>query len=112
VSANALADSDHGPRNAQFSLPTARHQWVKVTTKKCRMSKLTKFQLTKYLEITDKLTSWSTCTPFVEMFDSVRDGARDWFECIREPMALTANESDNVHWLSCLVYSRVLRTKT
>jgi hypothetical protein len=67
------------------------------------MSKLTKFQQTKCLEITEKLINWPTCTPFVEMVDPVRDGAPDYFEYIKEPMALTevkrkltANDYDTV----------------
>jgi hypothetical protein len=67
------------------------------------MSKLTKFQQTKCLEITEKLINWPICTPFVEMVDPVRDGAPDYFEYIKKPMALsevkrklTANEYDTV----------------
>jgi hypothetical protein len=67
------------------------------------MAKLTKFQQTKCLEITDKLINWPICSPFVEMVDPDRDGAPDYFEYIKEPMALnevkrklTANEYDSV----------------
>lgn len=67
------------------------------------MSKVTKFQQTKCLEITDKLINWPICSPFVEMVDPERDGAPDYFEYIKEPMALnevkrklTANEYDSV----------------
>lgn len=52
------------------------------------MSKLTKFQQTKCLEMTEKLISWPICSPFIEMVDPERDGAPDYFDYIKEPMAL------------------------
>jgi hypothetical protein len=67
------------------------------------MSKLTKFQQQKCLELTDKLVSWPICSPFVEMVDPDRDGAPDYFDIIKEPMALAevkrklvGNEYDTV----------------
>jgi hypothetical protein len=52
------------------------------------MSKLTKFQQTKCLEITEKLINWPICSPFIEMVDPERDGAPDYLDIIAEPMAL------------------------
>jgi hypothetical protein len=52
------------------------------------MSKLTKFQQSKCLEITEKLINFPICAPFVEMVDPDRDGAPDYFDVISEPMAL------------------------
>ena len=52
------------------------------------MSKLSKFQQAKCLEITEKLINWPICNPFVEKVDPERDGAPDYYEVIAEPMAL------------------------
>ena len=67
------------------------------------MSKLSKFQQTKCLEITDKLINWPICSPFIEMVDPERDGAPDYFDYIKEPMALnevkkklTSNQYDSI----------------
>jgi hypothetical protein len=67
------------------------------------MSKLSKFQQTKCVEITEKLIKWPICSPFVEMVDPERDGAPDYFDYIKEPMALaevkrklSGNEYDSV----------------
>jgi hypothetical protein len=67
------------------------------------MSKLSKFQQTKCLQITKKLIDWPICSPFVQMVDPVRDGAPDYFDLIKEPMALTevkrklmANDYDSI----------------
>lgn len=67
------------------------------------MSKVSKFQHAKCLEITEKLINWPICGPFVEPVDPNRDGAPDYFELIKEPMALsdvkrklTSNEYDSV----------------
>lgn len=67
------------------------------------MSKLSKFQQTKCLEITEKLINWPICSPFIEMVDPERDGAPDYFDYVKEPMALaevkkklTSNQYDSV----------------
>ena len=52
------------------------------------MSLLSKFKQSKCLEITDKLISWPICLPFIEMVDPERDGAPDYFDYIKNPMAL------------------------
>jgi len=49
---------------------------------------LSKFQLSKCLEIIEKLIAWPICSPFIEMVDPERDGAPDYLEKISEPMAL------------------------
>ena len=67
------------------------------------MTKLSKFQQAKCLEITEKLMAWPICSPFIEMVDPERDGAPDYFDYIKEPMALrkvqkklNANEYDTI----------------
>lgn len=40
------------------------------------------------MEITEKLIAWPICSPFIEMVDPERDGAPDYFDYIKEPMAL------------------------
>jgi hypothetical protein len=67
------------------------------------MSKLPKFQQAKCLELTEKMINWPICSPFVELVDPVRDYAPEYFDIIKEPMALnevkrklTANEYDTV----------------
>lgn len=67
------------------------------------MSKLTKFQHTKCLEITEKLINWPICSPFVEKVDPERDGAPDYYDVIKKPMHLNevkrkiiANEYETV----------------
>lgn len=50
---------------------------------------LTKFQQTKCLQIVEKLIAWPICSPFIEMVDPERDGAPDYLDYIKEPMALT-----------------------
>ena len=49
---------------------------------------LSKFQQTKCLQIIDKLISWPICSPFVDLVDPERDGAPDYLEIIKNPMAL------------------------
>ncbi|EAX90281.1 Bromodomain containing protein [Trichomonas vaginalis G3] len=49
---------------------------------------LNKFQLTKCLQIIEKLISWQICSPFVELVDPERDGAPDYLEVVKNPMAL------------------------
>lgn len=52
------------------------------------MGGLTKFQQNKCLEIIAKLINWPICSPFVEMVDPEKDGAPDYLEVIKNPMAL------------------------
>ena len=49
---------------------------------------LTKYQQSKCLEIIEKLISWPICSPFIELVDPDRDGAPDYFDIIKQPMAL------------------------
>lgn len=49
---------------------------------------LSKFQQTKCLQIIDKLISWPICSPFVELVDPERDGAPDYLDVVKHPMAL------------------------
>ena len=51
-------------------------------------NKLSKFQQSKCIEITDKLINWPICSPFIENVDPERDNAPDYFDYIKEPMAL------------------------
>ncbi|KAH0791447.1 Bromodomain containing protein [Histomonas meleagridis] len=85
------------------------------------MSKLSKFQHAKCLEITEKLINWPICSPFIEMVDPERDGAPDYFEFIKKPMALNevkrkiiANEYEtiteweddvNLIWSNAITYN-------
>lgn len=57
----------------------------------------------KCLQITQKMIKWPMCSPFVQMVDPERDGAPNYFDIIKEPMALTkvvskiqAHEYDSV----------------
>lgn len=49
---------------------------------------LTKYQLEKCKSLTEKLIAWPLCQPFVEMVDPERDGAPNYLQIIKEPMAL------------------------
>ena len=67
------------------------------------MSKLSKFQQSKCLQITEKLIAWRICEPFIDPVDPNRDGAPDYYKYITEPMALSdvkrkllANEYDSI----------------
>lgn len=46
------------------------------------------FQKAKCLKIVDKLIKNPICSPFVAMVDPIRDGAPNYFDFIKEPMAL------------------------
>lgn len=51
------------------------------------------FQKTKCLKIVEKLIKNPICSPFIAMVDPERDGAPDYFDFIKEPMALKEVEN-------------------
>ena len=46
------------------------------------------YEKDRCMKIINKLISFPICYPFLEMIDPVRDGAPDYFEFVKEPMAL------------------------
>lgn len=50
---------------------------------------LTPFQYDWCLQLTDEMISWPLCLPFVNMVDPELDGAPDYFDVIKNPMALS-----------------------
>ena len=49
---------------------------------------LSKFQSDKCLKLVEELMTWKICAPFIEMVDPNRDGAPDYFDIVKSPMAL------------------------
>ena len=52
------------------------------------MTKMTRFQLLKCVEITERLIDWEICAPFVDLIDPKEDGAPNYYEIIKNPMSL------------------------
>ena len=49
---------------------------------------MTRFQLLKCVEITERLIDWEICAPFVDLIDPKEDGAPNYYEIIKNPMSL------------------------
>jgi hypothetical protein len=55
------------------------------------------------MKLTDKMINWPICSPFIEMVDPERDGAPNYLDIVKKPMALAEvkrklvnNEYDSV----------------